>query len=228
MFTSISRSLPNSDRRPFGELGASRLKSLAPQRIALFLWERLQSRCSWLFESSTGATIPMRMSLVFSFLLIAAPAIAADINVTVEIPRIDASEYHRPYVAVWIENPDHSVAANLAVWYAQKETKEGAGTKWLSDLRQWWRRSGRDQSLPIDGVSGATRPVGQHQLRFDAIKPPFAALKPGSYGLVVEAAREVGGREQLRIPFDWPITETQHLDTKGEHELGQITLDLNP
>lgn len=167
-------------------------------------------------------------ALFYVLLLVAAPAIAADLNLTVEIPRMDASEYHRPYVAVWIESADQSVAANLAVWYSQKESKEGAGTKWLADLRQWWRRSGRDQTLPIDGVSGATRPVGQHQLRFDAAKPPFASLKPGKYALVVEAAREVGGRELLRIPFDWPISEIRHLDAQGEHELGQIKLDLNP
>ena len=123
---------------------------------------------------------------------------------------------------------DQKVASNLAVWYQQKDTKEGAGSKGLADLRQWWRRSGREQSLPIDGVSGATRPVGQHQLRFESDKPPLASLKPGSYQLVVEAVREVGGRELLKIPFDWPISETRHLDAKGQHELGQITLDLNP
>ncbi|MGB0133669.1 DUF2271 domain-containing protein [Dokdonella sp.] len=170
----------------------------------------------------------MRPLLLLSILFFASSATAGGISITVDIPRIDASEYHRPYVAVWVENTDQSVAANLAVWYAQKETKEGAGTKWLADLRQWWRRSGRDQSMPIDGVSGATRPVGQHQLQFDAGKPPLAQLKPGRYGLVVEAAREVGGRELLRIPFDWPITETLHLDARGEHELGLIKLDLNP
>lgn len=170
----------------------------------------------------------MRSVLILSLLLLARSAMAAGLSVTVEIPRIDVSEYHRPYVAVWVENADQSVAANLQVWYSQKESKEGAGTKWLSDIRQWWRRSGRDQTMPIDGVSGATRPVGQHQLRFDAAKPPFATLKPGHYGLVVEAAREVGGRELLRIPFDWPITSTQHLDAQGEHELGLVKLDLNP
>ncbi|MEZ5462837.1 DUF2271 domain-containing protein [Dokdonella sp.] len=170
----------------------------------------------------------MRFVLLLLALFLASNSMAAGINVTVDIPRIDASEYHRPYVAVWIENPDNSVAANLVVWYAQKETSEGAGTKWLADLRQWWRRSGRDQSMPIDGVSGATRPVGQHQLRFDAGEPPLSQLKPGKYGLVVEAAREVGGRELLRIPFQWPITETLHLDARGEHELGLIKLDLNP
>ena len=157
-----------------------------------------------------------------------ASAFAADINITVEIPRIDASEYHRPYVAVWIENPDQSVAANLAVWYMQKDTQEGAGTKWLADLRQWWRRSGRDQTMPIDGVSGATRPVGQHQLKFDAASAPLSTLAPGKYALIVEATREVGGRELLRIAFDWPIVEAVHLEAKGEHELGSVKFDLNP
>ena len=166
--------------------------------------------------------------LSLSLLLSAGVATAASVDVNVEVPRIDASEYHRPYVAVWVEKPDQSVAANLAVWYMQKDTNEGAGTKWLADLRQWWRRSGRDQTLPIDGVSGATRPVGQHQLRFDAAKPPFAALKPGQYALVVEAVREVGGRELLRIPFDWPVTASRHLDARGEHELGLVKLDLIP
>ena len=36
--------------------------------------------------------------------------------------------------------------------------------KWLADLRQWWRRSGRDQTFPIDGVTGPTKPVGTHQV----------------------------------------------------------------
>lgn len=171
----------------------------------------------------------MRNHLCFALAaLFAAPAFAAELNVSVEIPRIDASEYHRPYVAIWVEKPDQSVAANLAVWYQQKDTKEGAGTKWLADLRQWWRRSGRDQEMPIDGVSGATRPVGQHQLKFDSAKAPFSTLAPGKYALVVEAVREVGGRELQRIAFDWPISQSQHLNAQGEHELGAIKLDLNP
>ena len=88
--------------------------------------------------------------------------------------------------------------------------------------------NGRDQSMPIDGVSGATRPAGQHQLRFADGKPPLGTLPPGHYELVVEAAREVGGREAQRIPFDWPATRPVHLSAKGSEELGQIDLDLNP
>ena len=166
--------------------------------------------------------------LLLMLLLAAAPASAADLGITIAIPRIDASEYHRPYVAVWIERADQSVAANLAVWYMQKDTQEGAGTKWLADLRQWWRRSGREQTFPIDGVSGATRPVGQHRLKFDAAQSPLATLAPGRYQLVVEAVREVGGRELVRLAFDWPIVSAAQVEAAGEHELGTITLDLNP
>lgn len=150
---------------------------------------------------------------------------AAEMTVTVNIPRIDTSEYHRPYVAIWIEGADRAVAANLAVWY-QVDNKEG--TKWLADLRQWWRRSGREQDFPIDGVTGATRPVGQHQLKFDATRSPLKDLAPGEYALVVEAVREVGGREMVRLPFTWPATAPVNTKEAGESELGAVVLGITP
>ncbi|MFC5740419.1 DUF2271 domain-containing protein [Dyella tabacisoli] len=161
-------------------------------------------------------------------LLLAAPVAAADLNVTVQIPQLNVAEYHRPYAAVWIEREDHSVATQLAVWYAQKESKEGAGTKWLPDLRQWWRRGGRDLALPVDGVSGATRPAGQQQLKFQSGKAPLNDLPAGKYELVVEAAREVGGREVVRVPFVWPVKSMQSLAAQGQTELGAVKLDLAP
>jgi len=160
--------------------------------------------------------------------VLSVPATAARIDLTVEIPSLEVSEYHRPYVAIWIERPDNGVAANLAVWYQQKDTNEGAGTKWLADLRQWWRRSGREQSFPIDGVTGATRPVGQHKISFSSGTAPLGDLPAGSYRLVVEAAREVGGRELLTIPFEWPPQASQHLSAQGKNELGALALDLVP
>lgn len=176
----------------------------------------------------------MRRLAVSAFILFAPAAFAASAQLTLELPRMDVSEYHRPYVAIWIEREDRSVAANLAVWYDGKEGKDAKtgkaepGTKWLSDLRQWWRRSGREQTLPIDGVSGATRPAGQHQLRFDGGKAPLAGLAPGSYKLVVEAAREVGGHELVSLPFAWPPASPQHLSAQGEHEIGAVKFDLDP
>src|SRR3954464_9172656 len=145
---------------------------------------------------------------------LAATASAADLTVTVEIPNLPVAEYHRPYVAVWIEGPDQNIAANLALWYQVR----GDHTKWLPDLRQWWRRGGRDLKVPVDGLTGATRPVGQHLLKFDAAQAPLASLKPGQYAVVVEAVREVGGREAVRIPFEWPIRKASSANASGSKE----------
>ena len=104
----------------------------------------------------------------------------------------------------------------------------GDHTKWLPDLRQWWRRGGRELKVPVDGVTGATRPAGQHLLKFDATQAPLSRLAPGQYALVVEAVREVGGREAVRIPFEWPIKTANRETARGTKELGAIALSLNP
>ncbi len=175
---------------------------------------------------------------------------AAELKARIEIPQLDVAEYHRPYVAVWIEREDSSVAANLAVWYQQPRSRGGApggeggkkgpgggeggmgggesGTKWLPDLRQWWRRSGRALSLPVDGVTGATRPVGTHTLRFSDAAGPLRELAPGQYHVVIEAAREVGGRELLKLPLAWPPTDAAQTSVQGSSELGRIALRLTP
>jgi hypothetical protein len=161
---------------------------------------------------------------LLALLVLSHAAPAADLSLNVEIPQLPVAEYHRPYVAIWIEGADQSIAANLAVWYQLR----GDHTKWLPDLRQWWRRGGRDLKVPVDGLTGATRPVGQHTLKFDARQAPLADLKPGQYALVVEAVREVGGREAVRIPFEWPIKSQKRESVKGTKELGAVALTLNP
>ncbi|WP_205757577.1 DUF2271 domain-containing protein [Lysobacter enzymogenes] len=169
---------------------------------------------------------PSMFKILIPALTLPLPAFAADLELNIEIPRINAAEYHRPYVAAWIEKADNSVASNLVVWY-DVDMKNGEGTKWLKDMRQWWRRSGRTLSMPVDGVSGATRPVGQHAVAFKGGAKQLAGLAPGSYTLVVEAAREVGGREMVTIPFEWPA-KAQKLSAQGKTELGKVGLVVKP
>lgn len=159
--------------------------------------------------------------------LVSVPAAAADLTVTLEIPKQNVAEYHQPYVAVWIERPDQSVAANLAVWYLMRG-ENNQGTNFLKDLRQWWRRSGRELTLPIDGLTGATRAPGRHTLTFAGAHGPLASLSPGSYQLVVEAAREVGGRELLKVPFVWPARGPFTARAAGTTELGAVVVDIKP
>ena len=166
--------------------------------------------------------------------LAAAPALAAGLSVTVTVPRLNVAEYHRPYIAVWIEPADAKaqtpgLPATLAVWYDQKEVNgEVRGTKWLKDMRQWWRRTGRELTLPIDGVSGATRPSGEHTLDFTAGQAPLPDLPAGNYKLLVEASREVGGREVVTVPFAWPPKAAASASANGESELGAVKVQLKP
>lgn len=155
------------------------------------------------------------------------PAIAAGLDVTVTVPQLQVAEYHKPYVAVWLEKADGSVAANLSVWYDVK-LKNAEGTKWLKDMRQWWRRTGRELSFPVDGVTQPTKPVGTHALSFTEGKNPLPKLAAGQYKLMVEAAREVGGRELVSIPFEWPAKQDSSLSATGKTELGVIKLNITP
>lgn len=166
-----------------------------------------------------------RYSIALAGASLAAPALAADVQLSLELPRLDVAEYHKPYVAVWLERAG-APATSLAVWYDLKKPNQG-GAKWLADMRQWWRKSGRDLTLPIDGVSGATRAPGEHKLKLGDHKA-LAGLAPGKYELVVEAAREGGGREVQRLPLQWPISQAAQTGAQGEHELGRLNLSTKP
>lgn len=168
----------------------------------------------------------LRYAAALSAAGLAWPAVAADLALKVEIPRLSVAEYHRPYVAIWIEKADQSFAGNLAVWYDIK-LRNNEGTKWLKDMRAWWRKSGRELTMPVDGLSGATRAPGEHSVSF-ANAPALKDLAPGEYAVVLEAAREVGGRELVRVPFVWPPKAATTTQAKGQHELGAVSLTAKP
>lgn len=158
----------------------------------------------------------------------AAPAAAhaADLNVSVEIPRLNVAEYHRPYVALWIETPDQTAVRTLSVWYGINVKGAEEGSTWLKDMRTWWRKAGRSLTLQADGVSGPTKAPGKHQLTFKAAQ--LGKLAPGQYTLAVEAAREVGGREVVRVPFSWPPKAPATASSKGSAELGVVSVTAKP
>ena len=151
---------------------------------------------------------------------VATPALAADLTVSVEIPRLTVAAYHRPYVAVWIERPDQTAVRTLAVWYETSNVAEGKD--WLKDMRTWWRRGGRALTMPADGVSSATKAPGRHTVTVPAAH--LRDLPAGDYVLVVEAARELGGREAVRVPFRWGTANTAR--AAGTNELSAVSVTV--
>lgn len=164
-------------------------------------------------------------SLALALPLASSWAMAADLSVKFELPQLNVAEYHKPYVAVWIERADQTVASSLAVLYDVKK-KDKAGEKWVKDLRTWWRKAGRDAALPIDGVSGATRAAGTHTLSFGPAVSGLDKLPAGDYRLVIEAAREAGGRELVKLPFAWPAKGKLAANAAGKEELGAVSIQI--
>ena len=169
----------------------------------------------------------LRYSIAVGLPLVSVSAMAADLTLKFEIPQLNVAEYHRPYLAAWLENSDQKVVASLAVLYDVKK-KDNGGAKWLKDLRQWWRKSGRDVEMPMDGVSGATRAPGEQTLNFPVAKDALNKLPAGNYQLVIEAAREAGGRELVKVPLVWPPKSAQSFSAKGKEELGEVTVQVKP
>jgi hypothetical protein len=166
-------------------------------------------------------TVPLMLAAAAGTL--AAPAMAADLTVTLDVPTVRTAAYHRPYVAVWIEQQDSAQTAvrTIALWYEAGDTGrgEGRGEDYLKDIRTWWRKGGRAMALPVDGVTGPTRAPGRQTVRVTAAR--LAALRPGTYNVVVEAAREQGGREVVRVPFTWGGAANT-ASASGTSELGAV------
>lgn len=161
---------------------------------------------------------------------IAAPATAADLTVSIEVPRLSVAAYHRPYVSVWIEqaaaagsaaNAAGTPVRTLAVWYEVSNVAEGKD--WLKDMRSWWRGLGRGMTLPADGVSSATKAPGRHNVVIRGAQ--LRNLPAGNYQIAVEAARELGGREVVRVPFRWGGPNSGR--GTGRTELGAVSVTVS-
>lgn len=159
------------------------------------------------------------VALLFSFIpiLVSSFAHSQQLNLTITIPALDVSPYHRPYVAVWLETPKRQSIKTIAIWYEQDD--------WLKDLRQWWRKAGRNNRAQYDAATGATRKPGQYTLQWDGNDASGKPLPAGDYVLLIEAAREAGGRDFLRQVIQWG-GEPQHYQLEGQLELGTIAIDI--
>jgi len=157
----------------------------------------------------------------------ASAASAGTATLEVEVPRLNVASYHKPYMAGWIEDASGAHKGDLFVWY-DVGLKNNEGNKWLKDLRAWWRKSGRNLNMPVDGLSGATHAPGRHTLKFDSNHKALKGLASGDYVLRVEASREHGGAEVVRAPFTWDAKKAVTASTKGSVEVGAVRFTYKP
>lgn len=159
------------------------------------------------------------MTLGLSALMLApAPAMAADAKVSFEIAKRSAKTYRKPYVAVWLEDANGKQVKVLKVLHDQHRI----GPKWLPELKTWWRRGGRGLDMPADGISSPTRAPGRHTVDLGSMR----GIKAGKYAIVVEATREKGGRDIVKVPFNWKPGGNVNASAGGKSELGKVSVQI--
>lgn len=147
------------------------------------------------------------------------------INLKLTIPKINVEPYFNPYVAVWLESEDRKALDSILLWYQNEQTNKSQpdGKKWLKDLRQWWRKIGRQSSPSYDSVTSATRKPGVYRVSW---KDHLSIIQPGQkYFLNIEAAREEGGRTFHRVPVVISDLEKElSVSLKEKNEFGKIEI----
>ncbi|MDZ7902468.1 MAG: DUF2271 domain-containing protein [Rheinheimera sp.] len=84
--------------------------------------------------------------------LASAPSFAASLQIELALPKPDHGPYHRPYVAVWIEDQAEKPVRLLEIWREKPD--------WIKDLRRFWRKTGRADQPLVDARTGATKGPG--------------------------------------------------------------------
>lgn len=145
-----------------------------------------------------------------------------EMNIQIELARIDGQRVRRPYVAIWIEDKDRYPVKTVALWIEK--------TRWLPELKAWTRddriRSMAEGSDITSSVSSATRPPGGYTFKWDGRDNQGKPVNPGKYTVMIEVAREHGTYQLIRQDIDWG-GEPRQIQLPSNPEVAAASLDLH-
>ena len=115
-----------------------------------------------------------------------------ELAVDLEIAAQEGMRYHRPYVAVWIEDAAGKEVRTLSTWI----NTSGRGPRYIRELRRW-NRAASDEAQAggpdlVATVSSATRLPGRYTVSWDGKDERGMLVEQGTYRVIIEAAREHG------------------------------------
>ena len=115
------------------------------------------------------------------------------VEVTYVLPKIDAANYKKPYVVVWVTDAEKNPIKTLLIQGTKKEYHE--------DNYVWWRRYGRKDPGVVEAMGKPTRPPGKYTVGWDGTDQSGRRAPQGQYLIHIEAAREHGGHAYQTIPI---------------------------
>jgi thiamine biosynthesis lipoprotein len=121
-----------------------------------------------------------------------------ELAVDLEIAPQQGYRYHRPYVAVWVEDANGKSVRTLSAWV----NSSGRGPRYIRELRRWFsmERDQQDAGGPdlIATISSATRLPGQYTVTWNGRDDRGNVVDQGTYRVIVEAAREHGSYQLMQ------------------------------
>lgn len=140
-------------------------------------------------------------------------------------PEVEQRRYRRPYVVVYIEDETGHVVRHLLMWVSMS----GSGPdQWLPDLLRWYRsdagRTRIERRNKAYAIGRSTRPPGTYRIAWNGRDDSGQPLPDGSYTVFVEAAREHGTHQVIRMPVsiaDAPFAE----DYEGNVEIKSASVE---
>ena len=143
-----------------------------------------------------------------------------ELLISLEVNRqVGANNYKRPYVAVWVEDEDHSSVRAISVWRGE--------TRYLRELKSWYLRYGdtyRSDANFGGSITSATRPAGKYTLKWDGKDDQGKPVKPGKYIIKIEVAREHGTYQIMRQEIDCD-DQPKVINLAGNVEISSASLD---
>ena len=147
-----------------------------------------------------------------------------EVAVDLEIAPQQGGRYHRPYVAVWVEDTAGRPVRTLSVWV----NTSGRGPRYIRELRRWFSAE-RDQENAggpdlVATVSSATRLPGQYTMTWDGRDDRGKPVEQGTYRIIIEAAREHGSYQLMQQQLTL-ATKPVAADLPGNEEIARARVE---
>lgn len=141
-----------------------------------------------------------------------------ELAITFEFNKIEGNT-HRPFAAIWVENEKKESVRNLALWYNK--------TKWIPDLKNWYRINGDSFKANKDNfssVTGATRNPGKYTIKWDGKDDKGKYVPQGKYTIMIETSKEHGTDEIIRQQIEFKKAPKK-VKNVGNVEISNLNFD---
>ncbi|WP_169977307.1 DUF2271 domain-containing protein [Tautonia rosea] len=187
--------------------------------------ERSRPSAPFLADAREPAAVPTESSPISEPRGVWGESFELVVRFEINRPEVEQRRYRRPYVVVYIEDETGHVVRHLLMWVSMS----GSGPdQWLPDLLRWYRsdagRTRIERRNKAYAIGRSTRPPGEYRISWNGKDDKGQPLPEGSYTVFVEAAREHGTHQVIRMPVsiaDEPFAE----DYEGNVEIKSASVE---